>query len=834
MRTFASWTRFVAATLLAVSLVAAPGLAFADQAPEDGNQVEVVETRDGDATDAAGALVPEAPINGIPTVTIFVDETSDDIDEANNNDPDHSYGTFGELLDSWKHSVCCIGSVSITVPDGYASEYGSSDAPEGVLPLEFMRGRGNSTWGDAYKKAFKLKFQDKQGFLGMAEAKEWALMASAFDETLLDNRLASWMGHQMGLPYTPKMVPVDLVVVYVDEGVETGRERLGSYCLSELVEVGANRLDIGKLKADVTSEDPDDEENITGGYLLSLFHPAQDDDEPQNNRFVLDPKRILYGRGPEFEGDDYNDLGEGRAKQHDYIYDYLQQVDTLVMGDDGQGTTAIDKERHDAIAELMDLDSAADYWWTQVFSRNKDGFLTASTYLYKPRGDKLYWGPLWDFDQAFEREVSGFTYNRALWLDTLRERDPRFAKLLRDRWLDPENGFNVRTAELVADGGPLDVFANEIRDSWVEDNEIYPVKTSPFRDLYKASFDETMVWLRDWIKDRRDWINEHIDEVGVMPEQVAFVNDGEQLLACEGSVAYCARVALPDLDGCDWGDARMTFTVQPKGTDGATRGARVVEVPYDQAVVTTDEDGRTVATFVLPLSPIELEQSVTSVFSYTQDGDAASVEQEETLEQQVVSFVDQSDDDARVAYAKALHDFGRTSYDFFAQYGNGNVTPEKCATMSGARYTEQFDWEGAKAGIREELDAIGTEKDISRSQIKKIDMSLRFDAETTAQVDIYLKAPVKVFGCLATCKGKTYGLKKISRTHYRVSVTGLRAQDLAEPIEIKGSADGIYSIRCSALSYAQAIIEKNAYGDCGNDLIAALYNYHVAAQAIAE
>ena len=34
----------------------------------------------------------------------------------------------------------------------------------------------------------------------------------------------------------------------------------------------------------------------------------------------------------------------------------------------------------------------------QGASSNGDAFINGSTYLYKKRGGKLCWGPLWDFD----------------------------------------------------------------------------------------------------------------------------------------------------------------------------------------------------------------------------------------------------------------------------------------------------------------------------------------------------------------------------------------------------------------------------------------------------
>ena len=80
---------------------------------------------------------------------------------------DESQGTVEDMIASGNHSVYCYGTVSIEVPDGF--HY--SDYPD--LPCETIedlamsiRGRGNSTWQKADKKAFKIKLDDKTDLFG--------------------------------------------------------------------------------------------------------------------------------------------------------------------------------------------------------------------------------------------------------------------------------------------------------------------------------------------------------------------------------------------------------------------------------------------------------------------------------------------------------------------------------------------------------------------------------------------------------------------------------------------------------------------------------------------
>lgn len=176
----------------------------------------------------------------------------------------------------------------------------------------------------------------------MGSSKEWALMANAVDETLMKNRIVSWLGEQMGLQFTPQMVPVDVVM----KGSFGSDTYLGSYCLSELVDVEENRVNIKELKK--SNKDEEGEYNISGGYLISLYNDTQDFDEPQNSVFKTDAGIEYFIRTPEYEGEDSSELTDGQNRQREYISSYIQRIENLIMGPD-----SIDEETHDEIASLI-------------------------------------------------------------------------------------------------------------------------------------------------------------------------------------------------------------------------------------------------------------------------------------------------------------------------------------------------------------------------------------------------------------------------------------------------------------------------------------------------
>ena len=399
-----------------------------------------------------------------------------------NESEDHSYRARG-------------GSLRILVPDGYTGDSGER-APEdtGDLEIDYIRGRGHGTWA-ADKKPYRIKLKDGADLLGMGKNKHWVLLANRYDPSLLRNRLISFLGAEFGLPFTPECLPVDLVV---------NGEYYGSYLLCEQVRIGKNRVAVDELtENDVTFPE------ITGGYLLFL-NPLWD--EPAENVFVTD-RLVRFGvDSPGFTSED-----AGQPAQRDYIAGFVQDTENAVFSPDFMNGGR-------PYSEYMDIGSAARYWWIQEYSVNFDGMRTSSTYLYKERGGRLRWGPLWDFDLALgagDGGTEGFEHCGMPWLDHLRAFDEEYGRTLTECWgeLDALLGL------VLEEGGVLDTFASEIRASWEADS---------FRwgrpEGGAAGFDETVGDLRRWMSARRKWISENIArELTHVYDTVTLMSDGREI-----------------------------------------------------------------------------------------------------------------------------------------------------------------------------------------------------------------------------------------------------------------------------------------------------------------
>ena len=224
--------------------------------------------------------------------------------------------------------------------------------------------RGNSTL-DPAKKAFRIKFDEKVNVLGLpAKAKKWVLFANMYDKTLLRNRIGYKMSTLFGLKYTPACNHVDVIL---------NGDFKGNYLLCDQIEVAENRVDITKMDNSNTNEP-----EVTGGYLIE--GDAFAEKEPS---YFKTNKEILFAIK-------YPKSGDITKQQHDYIQNYFNKVESEIYQNN---------------VEHIDFDSFARYFLIEDFAGNIDG-VWSSFYLTKERGDdKIYFGPVWDLDLAFDNDI---------------------------------------------------------------------------------------------------------------------------------------------------------------------------------------------------------------------------------------------------------------------------------------------------------------------------------------------------------------------------------------------------------------------------------------------
>jgi spore coat protein CotH len=138
--------------------------------------------------------------------------------------------------------------------------------------------RGNSTaMVGISKKAFTFKFSYKKDVLGMGKGKKWALIANAFDPTLLRNYMALSLAKKLGLAYTSEFRFAELWV----DGVFRG-----CYLLAEPVQEGKDRVNIdvesneGKNDFLIEYEASRQEDGVTYFTVQNLRFISSEPEEP--------------------------------------------------------------------------------------------------------------------------------------------------------------------------------------------------------------------------------------------------------------------------------------------------------------------------------------------------------------------------------------------------------------------------------------------------------------------------------------------------------------------------------------------------------------------------
>lgn len=439
-------------------------------------------------------------------------------------DIDESEGSVAEMNGDASHNSECYGKVSIIVPDGYKSEYSDEKFESGTYDLDYLRGRGNSTWYST-KKPYKFKLAKSTDFFGMGKNKHWILLANYYDASMLRNKLTFWLGEEMGMKYTPQCVFVDLVL---------NNQYLGSYYLCEQIRVGSSRVNIDDLEADETSKNATSGNVITGGYLLGMSPYTQNDEQGQifstekGNRFVIE--------SPSFD-DYFNEA------QYNYISEYMQKTENAIYGEGFKDKEGI------SYSDYMDVDAAIDYLWVQEISKNGDAYYSSSTYLYKERNGKLFWGPLWDFDYVAwgdtSTETTGFG-NMSTWFYRLMQ-DKEFANKVIARW----PAFKEKLLYACKDGGQIDQYAKELNDSQKANynvNELYGeiwsmdimgdiiingviidegMDTDTTQSVQSRTFESEVSRFKQWIADRVTWIDENINLLEPVEHKVTYMSDGK-------------------------------------------------------------------------------------------------------------------------------------------------------------------------------------------------------------------------------------------------------------------------------------------------------------------
>ena len=273
-----------------------------------------------------------------------------------------------------------------------------------------IRGRGNSSWWNADKKSYRVKFANKERFLGegFANAKSWTFLANHGDKTMIRNALTYDLGRFMGMKFCPAARFVD---VYLN-----GDYR-GTYQISDQVQVHKKRIEVSEENGwllEVVNENSKEAPLITttrSGIMYTIKNP-------KDENLTLN-KRIAVGQ-------------------------WLRNFEEAVASDH-----FMDPQR--GYRALVDEEDLINWYVGAEITGNIDALY--SIYMYKDGDDdKMHFGPLWDLDLGYDNSSERSLLRQMEAYLGLKNRP--FEKIIQRLWLDPwfAQACNDRLQQLVDNG----------------------------------------------------------------------------------------------------------------------------------------------------------------------------------------------------------------------------------------------------------------------------------------------------------------------------------------------------------------------------------------------
>ena len=332
-----------------------------------------------------------------------------------------------------------------------------------------IRGRGNSTWFLHPKKPYQMKLESKRSPFGMLEDKKWLFLAEYSDKTLMRNHLAFELGHRSTLRWTPSGHFAEVFVNGVHDGV---------YHITEKVEDGSNRVDIGDT-----------------GFLLEIDQPDRLD--PDDVSFTTDTYLINI-KEPDIS---YTDPKYEQVRQH------INEFETVLFSNNFADPVT-------GYRAYADVDSFIDWFLVNEIAKNVDAQWYSSIFLHWVPGEKIRMGPIWDFDLGFGNVnyadatyPTGWWVRWNSWISRMLE-DPTFVQRVKERYADIDSQRSEIKASMAEWAEQLDLAQAENDSIWQTlGNYVWP------NPVVYETYAEEVEHLTNWLDTRMDWMANAIENL---------------------------------------------------------------------------------------------------------------------------------------------------------------------------------------------------------------------------------------------------------------------------------------------------------------------------------
>ena len=218
-----------------------------------------------------------------------------------------------------------------------------------------IKSRGNSSW-ILEKKPYQITLATPTSFLNMQVAKNFILIANAFDPSNIRNKIIYDLAEMTSEKWSPKCEFVDLYI--------NGNYR-GLYLLTEKIEFAQNKIDCSNVKDWMFTLD-------TKGWVKS------------GEYFITTRGQICSIVQPRPVGDDRLNM---IASQTEYMEKaiYSQNID---------------------LNSVIDLDSWVHKYIIDEISEVTDAGYKSCYFYYSENEKKIFGGPIWDYDRCLHSDLA--------------------------------------------------------------------------------------------------------------------------------------------------------------------------------------------------------------------------------------------------------------------------------------------------------------------------------------------------------------------------------------------------------------------------------------------
>jgi len=280
-------------------------------------------------------------------------------------------------------------------------------------------------------------------------------------------------------------------------------------------------------------------------------------------------------------------------------------------------------------------------------------------------------------------------------------------------------------------------------------------------------------------------------------------------LVLSGQIGVKFYMDLSTLTEEERADSYVEFRISGKGGVSSTD-------PYDP------EDMNAAGTyygFSYFASSIQMADTITATYHY---GDGLTVEKEYKVKKYLQQVHDQSTNEKMRALGDAIWDYGYYAQVYLDRIRSWTLGTDHEAMGEPVHIYTAEDLEA----VKEAVTSYAMVRDLGDSQIEKVTYSLALDSETG--INVYLQVKEDFTGAVTASVGSgTENVAELqSDGRYLVKISNISAHKLGDFYEIRGTADGSFTIRVAALSYVRTTLHSSSAKDDQRNAAAALYNYY--------